>query len=1310
MLLTLGIGQVWAETATLTFTKACEGTGTDTQGNAWTVTSDAAESTYDATKGIHYGTSKKAVSYLQVSTSTIPGTISKIIVNASGASSTSAKLNVQVGGVAFGSQQSLTSTATEYTFEGESSGEIVVKATQTSAKKALYVKSIVVTYTPTSGGGTEITLSSIKISGDLTNKTYEEGEELDFTGLTVNATYSDDSNVDVTNDVEWSYDALVAGQTSVQVTATYEEQTATKNITGLTVDEHIITPGTYPGNLNNAFFGCSVGNNAEEQSGKLEDILVVSGCTQSATTKTNYQSDHVRYYADNYLKFSAPAGYVITAIQFTAYSSSFKWDGEITATVGTYDADGKSWSGSAQEVQFNFGKQNRIANAEITYDVAPVEPTKTLTSIKITTPATQTTFWQGETFNYNGLVVTAYYSDAAEEVVTPTVTGSTATAGPATVNVSYKEQSTSYTIDVKAIPNTKETAYTVADAYNIIDKLTTAEGVFISGTISKIDSYSDQYKSITYWISADGTTTKQLQVYSGKGLERADFAAVTDLSVGDQVIVCGNLKKYSGTYEFDKNNYLASHTPTTKDPAGLAYAITSYTANVGEPFTTPELTNPHELDVTYSTSDASKATVDVNTGAVTIVAAGEVTITASTTGDANHDAGSASYTITISNPGLAVATLPFYFNGKQADIEGTPGMTQSGIDSKDYADAPYLKMNTTGDWLVICFDSEPGKLSYDIKNNSFSGGKFSVQESADGETYTDVAVHTTITDLQSEEYELNSDSRYVKFIYTTKSSGNVGLGNIKITKFGEEPEQPGEGGGEGTEQPLTDWVLTSAADITINDLVVITMTKGETTWAMTNDNGTSAPAAPVVTLSADALAAEPDANLKWVVSNDNGTLTIYPYGGYETWLYCTNTNNGVRVGTGDAKEFTIDTDHLYTTLTEEPRYLGVYDSDADTWRCYTSINSNIEGQTLAFYVKKNANDVLPDAGEEPEDPEGGEGGETPVVPTINPTATFIFNTAEGLNDLGIAYPTTEDEDNVGAHKTNLTDGASFTQDGITMTSTDGTTVTRVWLTSAGKLDLRVYKNATLTFSVPENLQIQTVAFDGNNINHLLVDGVAISNNTWTGGKQEVTFTAKADASTIKINTISFVIAYTHTPNNKYGTICLPYASASTTGAYFYEVAGKDEDKVYLASVNSLKAGVPYIFEKTASTITVTYTGEAVGDPQNGGANGLVGTFEEIEVPNGMYILYNDAFCTNETGEVNKIRANRAYLNMANVKGGAPQQLPGRRYIGMDVEGENEATGFENITAPADKAVKAIINGQLIIIRDGEMYNAMGVRL
>ena len=192
----------------------------------------------------------------------------------------------------------------------------------------------------------------------------------------------------------------------------------------------------------------------------------------------------------------------------------------------------------------------------------------------------------------------------------------------------------------------------------------------------------------------------------------------------------------------------------------------------------------------------------------------------------------------------------------------------------------------------------------------------------------------------------------------------------------------------------------------------------------------------------------------------------------------------------------------------------------------------------------------------------------------------------------------------------------------------------------------------------------------------------------------------------------YVDTYTYTRNvtNKFGTICLPYASASTTGAYFYEVAGTEEGKVYLASVNSLEAGVPYIFEATASTIKVTFQGEAVAEA--GTANGLIGTFtNETEVPEGAYILYNNAFrTTDDPMNPNKINAYRAYLVMEDIVGGKPTQMPGRRYIGMAVEGENAETGLENIIVPEGQAVKVISNGQLIIIRDGEMYNAQGQKL
>ena len=150
MTLTLlcGENKAWgqAATSTLTFTQQCRGSGTANDRVKWTVKSDAAESDYDKSKGIHYGTKKNAVSYLQLSTSGITGVVKKIVVNASGASDTSAKLDVTVNGNSFGDQKPITNTAKDYTFEGTGSGEIIVKLSQTSAKKALYVKSISVTY------------------------------------------------------------------------------------------------------------------------------------------------------------------------------------------------------------------------------------------------------------------------------------------------------------------------------------------------------------------------------------------------------------------------------------------------------------------------------------------------------------------------------------------------------------------------------------------------------------------------------------------------------------------------------------------------------------------------------------------------------------------------------------------------------------------------------------------------------------------------------------------------------------------------------------------------------------------------------------------------------------------------------------------------------------------------------------------------------------------------------------------------------------------------------------------------------------
>lgn len=115
------------------------------------------------------------------------------------------------------------------------------------------------------------------------------------------------------------------------------------------------------------------------------------------------------------------------------------------------------------------------------------------------------------------------------------------------------------------IANTEETAYTVAKAYELIDAgEALSETVFVKGVISQIDKFNETYGSITYWISDDGTTAKQLECYSGLNIGGEKFASIEDVAVGANVIVKGTLTKYipsSGDpiYEFNMNNQLVKY-------------------------------------------------------------------------------------------------------------------------------------------------------------------------------------------------------------------------------------------------------------------------------------------------------------------------------------------------------------------------------------------------------------------------------------------------------------------------------------------------------------------------------------------------------------------------------------------------------------------------------------------------------------------------------------------------------------------------------------------------------------------------------
>ena len=94
--------------------------------------------------------------------------------------------------------------------------------------------------------------------------------------------------------------------------------------------------------------------------------------------------------------------------------------------------------------------------------------------------------------------------------------------------------------------------------------------------------------------------------------------------------------------------------PVEKQDATMTFSSTSVTATLGKTFTPPTLTTtPANLAVTYASSNTDVATVDASTGAVTLVAKGTTTITASFAGNDYYNSGSASYTLTVQGPTTA---------------------------------------------------------------------------------------------------------------------------------------------------------------------------------------------------------------------------------------------------------------------------------------------------------------------------------------------------------------------------------------------------------------------------------------------------------------------------------------------------------------------------------------------------------------------------------------------------------------------------------------------------------------------------------
>ena len=166
-----------------------------------------------------------------------------------------------------------------------------------------------------------------------------------------------------------------------------------------------------------------------------------------------------------------------------------------------------------------------------------------------------------------------------------------------------------------------------------------------------------------------------------------------------------------------------------------------------------------------------------------------------------------------------------------------------------------------------------------------------------------------------------------------------------------------------------------------------------------------------------------------------------------------------------------------------------------------------------------------------------------------------------------------------------------------------------------------------------------------------------------------------------------------TTEGRYGTVCLPKGATATniTGADVFSIAGKRVDEsdnlrsIVLEKVSDMEAGKPYIFLASGSELKVIYSGEAVAEAL--ADNVLVGSFEYLDVAEGMYLISNNKLV--KCGPGCSIVGNRAYIDMDEV---APFVEGSVAEAKMAVIGLDGATGVENIRIEGGEAIRHNVSG------------------
>ena len=257
--------------------------------------------------------------------------------------------------------------------------------------------------------------------------------------------------------------------------------------------------------------------------------------------------------ADYTFTGSASGDIVITWSQPTTSKAIY-----IKSVTTTYTpADPTSPSATLDKTSLDFGKVNFGTTKELTFTVTPANLTSALSIAcdNAKYEVTPTSIAQATT-TAQTITVTA-----KPTALNDNMDGTVTISGGGLASAKTVTLSTTVT-DPDANDGSEAKPFTVAEAIANTPASGTSQDYYIKGIVSAFyGSNTDIVSDATnhrYYISDDGTTTNQLLVFKGKGLNNVAFSDADDLLIGDEVTILGGLTTYNSTKEIAADNYITS--------------------------------------------------------------------------------------------------------------------------------------------------------------------------------------------------------------------------------------------------------------------------------------------------------------------------------------------------------------------------------------------------------------------------------------------------------------------------------------------------------------------------------------------------------------------------------------------------------------------------------------------------------------------------------------------------------------------------------------------------------------------------------